>query len=283
MSTINARRRWKERARHVAIIADGNGRWAHSRGLPAGVGHQAGADTLKARICDAVELGIEELTVYSFSTENWARPTDEVGGLLSMLADRIGNEIPALSRRGVRVRFIGRRAGLPQELTEQMSRAETLTASNQRLTLFIAINYGARAEILDAAKRFGGTTEEEFRRCLYAPEMHDPQLVIRTGGEQRLSNFLVWQLAYSELIIRDELWPDFTRQSLAETLTAFRERQREPARPTGAFAASSRAHERGAVSNDPPSMISPNDSTLPPTMAKRGSLGELSIARTDCE
>jgi undecaprenyl diphosphate synthase len=212
-------------ARYVAIIADGNGRWAQARGAPVTVGHEAGADTLKKRLCDAVEFGIEELTLYSFSTENWSRPIEEVQSLISMLARRIATETPQLHREGVRMRFVGRREGVPHEMLDQMNWAETLTVGNQRLTLFIAFNYGGRAEILDAAKRFRGNTEEEFRRCLYAPEMHDPDLVIRTGGEQRLSNFLLWQTANSELVIRDELWPDFTRQSLIESLAEFNERR----------------------------------------------------------
>ncbi|MFZ1926145.1 MAG: polyprenyl diphosphate synthase, partial [Solirubrobacteraceae bacterium] len=155
-------------ARYVAIIADGNGRWAQAHGLPVNDGHKAGADTLKARLRDAVELGIEELTVYSFSTENWTRPADEVQGLIAMLAQRIAQETPELHRQGVRMRFLGRREGVPSELVKQMHRAEALTASNARLVLFIAFNYGGRAEILDAAKRFTGSSEGEFRACLYA-------------------------------------------------------------------------------------------------------------------
>lgn len=211
-------------ARYVAIIADGNSRWAQARGAPVTAGHEAGADTLKERLRDAVEFGIEELTLYSFSTENWSRPIEEVQGLISMLARRIAAETPQLHREGVRMRFVGRREGAPHEILDQMNWAETLTAGNQRLTLFIAFNYGGRAEILDAAKRFRGNTEEEFRRCLYAPEMHDPDLIIRTGSEQRLSNFLLWQTANSELVIRDELWPDFTRESLLQSLAEFNER-----------------------------------------------------------
>ena len=213
-------------ARHVAIIADGNGRWARSRGLSLSDGHHAGADTLKARLRDAVELGIRELTVYSFSTENWSRPVEVVQGLISMLAQRIASETPELHQEGVRMRFIGRRDGVAQELLERMCWAEQLTAENQRLTLFIAFNYGARAEILDAAKHFNGDTEEEFRACLYAPEMHDPEVVIRTGGERRLSNYLLWQAAYAELVFRDELWPDFTRETLEQSLAEFSTRQR---------------------------------------------------------
>jgi undecaprenyl diphosphate synthase len=213
-------------ARHVAIIADGNGRWARSRGLSLSDGHNAGADTLKARLRDAVELGIRELTVYSFSTENWSRPVEEVQGLISMLALRIASETPELHREGVRMRFIGRRHGVAQELLKRIRWAEQLTAENQRLALFIAFNYGARAEILDAAKHFKGDTEEEFRACLYAPEMHDPDVIIRTGGERRLSNYLLWQAAYSELVFRDELWPDFTREALEQSLAEFSARQR---------------------------------------------------------
>ncbi len=213
-------------ARHVAIITDGNGRWARARGLPLSAGHNAGADTLKARLRDAAELGIQQLTVYSFSTENWSRPAEEVQGLISLLAQRIASETPELHRQGVRMRFIGRCDGVAQGLLERMRWAEQLTAENQLLTLFIAFNYGARAEILDAAKRFRGDTEEEFRACLYAPEMHDPEVIIRTGGEQRLSNYLLWQAAYAELIFRDELWPDFTREALEQSLAEFNTRQR---------------------------------------------------------
>jgi undecaprenyl diphosphate synthase len=213
-------------ARYVAIITDGNGRWAKARGLPVNAGHDAGADTVKARLRDAVQLGVKELTVYSFSTENWSRPPEEVTGLMEMLSRRIAGETPELHEEGVRMRFIGRREGVSAELQRQMARAEQMTDANTRITLFVAFNYGGRAEIVDAARRFAGTTEEEFRACLYAPEMHDPDLVIRTSGERRLSNYLLWQSAYSELVFRDELWPDFTRQSLQESLAEFGARQR---------------------------------------------------------
>jgi undecaprenyl diphosphate synthase len=212
--------------KYIAIITDGNGRWAHSRGLPVTEGHSAGADTVKARLRDAAELGIEELTVYSFSTENWSRPAAEVQGLMAMFSERIAGETPELHEEGVRMRFIGRREGVGEQLVEQMAEAEALTAANQQITLFVAFNYGGRAEILDAARRFTGSTEEEFRQCLYAPEMHDPDLIIRTSGERRLSNYLLWQSAYSELIFRDELWPDFTRAALEESLAEFSERRR---------------------------------------------------------
>jgi undecaprenyl diphosphate synthase len=216
-----------EQARYVAIITDGNGRWASSRGLPVIAGHEAGADTVKARLRDAVELGIRELTVYSFSTENWSRSPDEVAALMEMFGRRIDQETPELDEEGVRMRFIGRREmPVPGRLIEQMRWAEEVTAANDRITLFVAFNYGGRAEILDAAKAFGGSTEDEFRALLYAPEMHDPDLIIRTSGEKRISNYLLWQGAYSELVFREELWPDFSRQAFEESLEEFAARQR---------------------------------------------------------
>ena len=213
-------------ARYVAIITDGNGRWAQARGLPVIEGHRAGADVVKARLRDAVELGIEELTVYSFSTENWSRSPEEVGGLMRMFSQRITDETPELDAEGVRMRFIGRREGVGADLVEQMDWAEHTTAANDRITLFIAFNYGGRAEIVDAAARYEGGGEEAFAQLLYAPEMHDPDLIIRTSGERRLSNYLLWQAAYSELVFRDELWPDFTRASLEESLAQYEARRR---------------------------------------------------------
>jgi undecaprenyl diphosphate synthase len=213
-------------ARYVAIITDGNGRWAQARGLPVLEGHRAGADVVKARLRDAVELGIEELTVYSFSTENWSRSPEEVAGLMAMFAERIDRETPELHEEGVRMRFVGRREGVGQALVERMEWAEALTAGNDRITLYVAFNYGGRAEILDAAARFTGGDETDFAKLLYAPEMHDPDLVIRTSGEQRLSNYLLWQSAYSELVFRDELWPDFTREAFEAALEEYAARQR---------------------------------------------------------
>jgi undecaprenyl diphosphate synthase len=213
-------------ADYVAIITDGNGRWAQQRGLPVIEGHQAGADVVKARLRDAAEFGVKELTVYSFSTENWTRPKEEVDGLMAMFAERIDRETPELNEEGVRIRFIGRREGVSEELTERMDWAEAETGDNDRITLFVAFNYGGRAEILDAAAAYGGGGEEEFQSHLYAPEMHDPDLLIRTSGEQRLSNYLLWQCAYSEFVFRDELWPDFTREAFKSSLDAYEERQR---------------------------------------------------------
>jgi undecaprenyl diphosphate synthase len=214
-------------ARYVAIITDGNGRWAQRRGLPVIAGHEAGADVVKARLRDAAELGIRELTVYSFSTENWSREDAEVAALMEMFGRRIELETPELHAEGVRMRFLGRRsAPVAPSLVERMEWAERLTADNQRITLFVAFNYGGRAEIIDAARTFEGTTEEEFRRHLYAPDMHDPDLVIRTSGERRVSNYLIWQTAYSEFVFRDELWPDFSRQAFEESLDEFAARRR---------------------------------------------------------
>ena len=214
------------RARYVAIITDGNGRWAQRRGLHVLAGHEAGADVVKARLKDAVELGIEELTVFSFSTENWSRPREEVEGLMAMFAERIDRETPELDAEGVRMRFIGRREGLDAGLVERIEWAEEKTANNDRITLFVCFNYGGRAEIVDAARAFDGETEEDFREHLYAPDMHDPDLLIRTSGEQRISNYLLWQCAYSEFVFREELWPDFTREAFQAALDEYRARRR---------------------------------------------------------
>ena len=212
--------------RYVAIITDGNGRWAQARGLAPIEGHRAGADVVKARLRDAAELGVEELTVYSFSTENWRRSPEEVAGLMQMFGERIDSETPELDEEGVRMRFIGRREGVSPELQQRMDWAERLTADNTRITMFVAFNYGSRAEILDAARGFEGTTEEEFAARLYAPEMHEPDLLIRTSGEQRLSNYLLWQCAYSELVFAEELWPDYGREAFERSLGEYETRQR---------------------------------------------------------
>ena len=214
------------RPRYVAIITDGNGRWAKARDLPVVEGHKAGADTVKARLRDAAEFGIRELTVYSFSTENWSRPAEEVTGLMRMFSQRILSETPELKEEGVRMRFIGRRDRVAGALLEQMDWAEAETATNDTITLYVAFNYGGRAEILDAAARYDGGGEEAFRALLYAPEMHDPDVIIRTSGEQRMSNYLLWQSAYSELVFRDELWPDFSREAFAAALDEYAGRRR---------------------------------------------------------
>jgi undecaprenyl diphosphate synthase len=211
---------------NVAIIMDGNARWAQARGLPVLAGHRQGAKVLKQIVKDAVKLGITELTVYAFSTENWQRPRDEVEGLMEMFAELIDSETPELDEEGVRMRFIGRRDEVSARLQERMNWAEGETETNTRMTLFVAFNYGGRAEILDAAARFEGGSEEDFQRLLYAPEMSEPDLLIRTSGEIRTSNFLLWQCAYSELVFTDTLWPDFSEDDLRAALEEYEARGR---------------------------------------------------------
>jgi undecaprenyl diphosphate synthase len=211
---------------NVAIIMDGNARWAQSRGLPVLAGHRQGAKVLKQTVKDAVRLGVEELTVYAFSTENWQRPKDEVEGLMEMFAELIDSETPELNEEGVRMRFIGRRDEVSARLQERMNWAEAETAANQRMKLFVAFNYGGRAEILDAAAQFEGGSEEDFRRLLYAPDMTDPDVLIRTSGEIRTSNFLLWQCAYSELVFTETLWPDFSEADLRSALDEYEARGR---------------------------------------------------------
>ena len=212
--------------KYVAIITDGNGRWAQRRGLSPIEGHRAGADVVKDRLRDAVDLGIDELTVFSFSTENWSRPIDEVDGLMRMFGERIDNETPELHEEGVRMRFIGRREGVDAEPDTADGVGGGPDKDNDVIRFFVAFNYGGRAEIVDAAASFQGSTEEEFRHHLYAPDMHDPDLLIRTSGELRVSNYLLWQCAYSELVFRPELWPDFTREAFEESLEEFAARRR---------------------------------------------------------
>lgn len=206
------------------MIADGNGRWAQKRGLSVGEGHRAGAENVRARLRDAAEFGIQELTIFAFSTENWARPAEEVKGLMELLAEYIDFVTPELYEEGVRLRFIGdRNPPMPVSLVERMSWAEQLTAENDLLTFFVPINYGGRAEILQAAQQFHGSTEEDFAGLLYAPDMHDPELLIRAGAEQRLSNFLLWQAADAWLVFSTEMWPEFSRASFESAIAEFRE------------------------------------------------------------
>jgi undecaprenyl diphosphate synthase len=216
----------ESRPRYVAIIMDGNARWATQRGMPILDGHREGAQTLKRTVRDARELGVKELTAYAFSTENWSRPDPEVLGLMALFAELIESEIPELHEEETRVRFIGRRDRVTGSLREKIEWAEDLTGANRKNTLFVGFDYGGRAEILEAADAYQGGGEEEFRRHLYAPEMQDPELVIRTSGEQRLSNFLLWQSAYSELYFSDRLWPDFDRDELERALAEYASRQR---------------------------------------------------------
>ncbi len=213
-------------AKHVAIVSDGNARWARAHGLSIGDGHEAAADTVIARIGDAIELGVRQLTLYAFSTENWARPALEVTTLVAMLARRITADTQALHDQGVRVQFIGRRDRAGRALADAMDYAEQLTARNTTIEVYVAFDYGGRDEIVRAAERYQGGGEAEFARLLQAPGLRDPDLLIRTSGEQRLSNFLLWQAAYAELVFREELWPDFDRLTFVECLDEYAERSR---------------------------------------------------------
>jgi undecaprenyl diphosphate synthase len=209
----------------LAIITDGNGRWARRRGLSVGAGHRAGAENVRERLRDALELGIRELTVYAFSTENWARSRSEVEGLIALLCEYIDGVTPRLHAEGVRLRFIGDRGHpVPTDLVERMEWAEGLTAGNEELIFCVPFNYGGRAEIVRAARRFEGGSEEDFREGLYAPDIGDPELIVRTGGERRLSNYLLWQAAGAELVFTDELWPDFGRASLEAAIAEYQSR-----------------------------------------------------------
>ncbi len=215
----------------IAIIMDGNGRWARSRSMPVGAGHRAGARALKRVVRHASDLGVRHLTVFSFSTENWRRPQDEVDELMGLFVELIDREVPELLEERVRIRFIGRREALPPDLLERIASSESQTAHCTGLNLFIAMNYGGRQEILDAAGRLAAEgvtepTEEQFRRALYGADLLDPELVIRTSGEQRLSNFLLWQSAYSELFFSPKLWPDFGPEDLEEAIADYAARER---------------------------------------------------------
>jgi undecaprenyl diphosphate synthase len=218
---------------HVAIVMDGNGRWATRRGLKRTDGHAAGEEALFDTVEGALELGLDWLTVYAFSTENWMRPAAEVDDLMEIFGETIERELPDLAAQGVRVRFIGRRDRAPEWLQQAMAGLEQETEGNDRLQLWIAFDYGGRAEIVEAVKRVlaNGTNpesldEESFARYLYAPDLPDPDLIIRTSGELRISNFLLWQLAYAELIFVDTLWPDFGAEQLGEALEAYAGRRR---------------------------------------------------------
>ena len=217
----------------VAIIMDGNARWARRRGLPIAAGHRAGTKALRRTVEAAIDLGVESLAVYAFSTENWTRPPEEVELLMEIFTETIERELPDLVRQGVRTRFIGRRDRAPAELRDKMAGLEEATAQNERLNLWIAFDYGGRAELADAAKRLvqAGIAPEEidedtFARALYEPDLPDPELLIRTAGDQRISNFLLWQLAYAELVFLDTTWPDFGEADLRAALGEYATRER---------------------------------------------------------
>lgn len=222
-----------EVARSVAIIMDGNGRWARRRGLPVAAGHRAGTRALRRTVEAAIDLGVESLTVYAFSTENWSRPPAEVEALMEIFGETIERELPDLAAQGVRTRFIGRRDRAPEALQERMAALEMETAHRDKLSLWIAFDYGGRFELVEATRRVveAGYAPEEIdeeliSRHLYAPELPDPDLLIRTSGELRVSNFLLWQLAYAELVFVDRLWPDFGGGELRAALEAYASRRR---------------------------------------------------------
>ncbi|HVM52314.1 MAG TPA: polyprenyl diphosphate synthase [Acidimicrobiales bacterium] len=219
---------------HVGVVMDGNGRWAQKRGLKRTDGHAAGEEALFDTVEGALDLGLGWLTVYAFSTENWKRPADEVRYLMGFNESILVRRRDELHERGVRMRFAGRRDWrVPKRLLRRMDEATELTAGNRTMTLTIAFNYGGRAEIVDAVRRLvaDGVTadkidEKAIRRRLYDPEMPDPDLVVRTSGEHRISNFLLWELAYSELVFTEVLWPDFRREDLFEAVREFQRRER---------------------------------------------------------
>lgn len=219
--------------RHVAIIMDGNGRWARARGLPRSSGHRAGVENLRDILRAAVEFGIKILTIYAFSTENWDRPQGEVRILMGLVDRAIENELDELNESGVRIRHIGRTQGLSTRLAARLRHAQEITQQNERLILNVAFNYGGRAEIIDAVRQMAAEglpperiDEETFSRYLTTGGLPDPDLVIRTGGDMRLSNFLIWQSAYAEFYSTSTFWPDFDRQELHKALLAYGQRDR---------------------------------------------------------
>jgi undecaprenyl diphosphate synthase len=222
-----------EVAQTVAIIMDGNGRWAKRRGLPIAVGHRAGTRALRRTVESAIELGVQNLVVYAFSTENWSRPQHEVDALMEIFGETIERELPDLAEQGVRVRFIGRRDRAPDDLRRRMDAMEDRTGLNTRINLWVAFDYGGRSELVEAARRIvesgveaADIDENVFAAHLYAPELPDPDLLIRTSGELRISNFLLWQVAYSELVFVDKLWPDFEARDLRAALSEYAQRRR---------------------------------------------------------
>lgn len=225
------------RPRHIAIIMDGNGRWAKAKGMPRTFGHKAGVDSLRHTVQAAGDLGIEVLTVYAFSTENWRRPHDEIDALFGLLRGFIRSDLDRLDKAGVQIRVLGQRDGVPPDILKLFEQAESQTADNSIMTLVIAFNYGGQVEIADAVRKIAdkvanGTMRAEdinpqiISAHLPTNEWPDPDLVIRTSGEQRLSNFLTWQSAYAEFLVVDTLWPDFGRKDLEEALAQYAVRQR---------------------------------------------------------
>lgn len=215
---------------HVAIVMDGNGRWAHKRLLPRIAGHRQGVDSLRRCIRACVERGVRVLTVFAFSSENWSRPEEEVSGLMELMGKALVNEVPELNRGGVAIRFVGERASLSPRMQQSLQQAEQATATNARLLLNVCFNYGGRWDIAQAAAQVAARgepmTEESLVRHMALAHVPDPDLLIRTGGEYRISNFLLWQCAYSELFFSDKLWPDFDEVALDEAFAAYSARER---------------------------------------------------------
>lgn len=221
------------KALSIAVIMDGNGRWAESRGLAVADGHREGTRALRRTVEAAIDLGVRSLVVYAFSTENWARPADEVATLMEILEETIDRELPDLAQQGVRTRFIGRRDRVPTALRRKMAELEAETEARDTLLLWIAFDYGGRAELVDGVRRIVSdgiaaeeVDEEALAQRLYAPELPEIDLLIRTSGELRLSNFMLWQAAYAELCFTDTLWPDFGAADLREALETYARRQR---------------------------------------------------------
>ncbi|MDZ4063773.1 MAG: isoprenyl transferase [Coriobacteriia bacterium] len=223
--------------RHVAVIMDGNGRWATNRGLPRLAGHRAGAKAVREVIAAALELGVEFLTIYSFSSENWSRPRDEVSGLMDLFVEILERELANLQKMDVRVRVIGHREGLPPSTAAAFAATEKATEGNVSLNLLVALNYGGRAELSDAVRTIatkvesgalssGDVDEELVASCLYTADIPDPDLLVRTSGEMRVSNFLLWQIAYSEIYVTGTLWPDFDRTEFLRAVVDFQQRSR---------------------------------------------------------
>ena len=222
---------------HVAIVMDGNGRWATKRFLPRVAGHKKGVDALRACVRHCGDIGIKVLTVFAFSSENWNRPAEEVSGLMELLAMALGREVPQLHAEGVRIRFVGDRAALSEKVRAGLGHAEQLTAANTRLVVNICFNYGGRWDIAQAAAalaaRGAPITEQSLDQAMALAHVPDPDLLIRTGGEMRISNFLLWQAAYSELYFTDKLWPDFDAGALDEALADYARRERRFGRTSG--------------------------------------------------
>lgn len=216
---------------HVAIIMDGNGRWAKRRGLPRVFGHREGAKAVERVIDIAKDNGIKWLSLFAFSTENWNRPKEEVEAIMSLLVEYINTKVPSLIERNVRLRFMGRREGLSEMILKTMEEGEKATEHCTGMNLVVALNYSGKAEIVDAAKKLAkegkkDITEEDFKKYLYIPEMPEPDLLIRTSGEKRISNFMLWELAYTELFFTETLWPDFDEEDFAQALYEYQSRER---------------------------------------------------------